>query len=236
MSFSHLQDQDWKRGDPVVEVLRTKLGSMTNYNYLVVDSHSRRAVIVDPAWQMDVVERALSHAQASLEGILLTHAHADHVDLARPLAAKFGCPIWMSKQEIDASGFSAPELVGIDESAWYIGQMEIKPLLTPGHTAGCICYLIGENLFTGDVLFVEGCGICPDVEAAYQMFESLQRLKREVMPDTRIFPGHSYGKPPGLTFTCVMRENIYLHFRDKHRFAEFRQRHVRDRAKLFEFH
>ncbi|MBN8211832.1 MAG: MBL fold metallo-hydrolase [Xanthomonadales bacterium] len=221
---------------PIVEVLRTKRGSMTNYNYLVVDSFSRRAVIVDPAWQMDVVEHAMSQAQASLEGVLLTHAHADHVDLAGVLSEKYGCPVWMSTREIEASGFSAANLVGIDESDWWIGGMKITPILTPGHTPGCFCYLIGDNLFTGDVLFVEGCGICPDVESAYQMFESLQRLKREIKPETRIFPGHSFGKAPGLNFTGVIRENIYLHFRDKKRFAEFRQRHVHNREKFFEFH
>jgi hydroxyacylglutathione hydrolase len=221
---------------PIVEVLRTKRGSMTNYNYLIVDSFTRRAVIVDPAWQLDVIEHAMSQARASLEGVLLTHSHADHVDLAGVLSEKYGCPVWMSTQEIEASGFSAANLVGIDESAWWVGRMKITPILTPGHTEGCVCYLVGDNLFTGDVLFVEGCGICPDVESAHQMFDSLQKLKRELKPDTRIFPGHSFGKPPGLNFAGVTRENIYLHFRDKDRFAEFRQRHVQNREKFFEFH
>ncbi|WP_257386472.1 MBL fold metallo-hydrolase [Tahibacter caeni] len=221
---------------PEVGVLRTARGSMTNYNYLVTDPSTRRAVLVDPAWQADVIEQALDDANAGLDGILLTHAHPDHIDLAKPLATKYGCPLWMSREEIAASGFRAPGLVGIDENAWWVGRMLVKPLLTPGHTPGCVCYLIGDNLFTGDVLFAEGCGICPGVDAAHQMFDSLQRLKRELRPQTRIYPGHSFGKPPGQLFADVLQENIYLQFRDRQGFAAFRLRPGQSRAKLFTFH
>jgi hydroxyacylglutathione hydrolase len=220
---------------PEVEVLRTARGSMANFNYLVTDPSSRRAVLVDPAWQTDVIEQALQRADAELDGIVLTHSHSDHIDLARPLAQKHGCPLWMSRQEILASGFRAPQLVAIEESAWWVGGMLIKPLLTPGHTPGCVCYLIGDNLFTGDVLFAEGCGICPDVDAAHQMFDSLQRLKRELRPQTRIYPGHSFGKPPGQLFCDVLENNIYLHFRDAQGFADFRLRPGQSPARFAEF-
>lgn len=222
--------------EPQVAVLRTVRGSMTNYNYLVVDPYSRRAVVVDPAWQIDVIERALADAHADLDGILLTHSHPDHIDLAKAMARRYDCPIWMSRQEIAASGFDAPQLVGIDETVWWAGRMLIRPLLTPGHTAGCVCYLIGDNLFTGDVLFAEGCGICPGVEEAHQMFDSLQRLKRELAPHTRIFPGHSFGESPGQLFSDVLQNNMYLQFHDKQGFAAFRLRPGQSRAKLFEFH
>lgn len=221
---------------PEVEVLRTVRGTMTNYNYLVVDPATRLAVVVDPAWQIDVIESALARSRARLAGVLLTHAHPDHVDLARPLAQQHQCPIWMSRLEIAASGFSAPQLVGIDETAWWVGGMRIRPLLTPGHTPGCVCYRIGDNLFTGDVLFAEGCGICPDVAAAHAMFDSLERLRRELDPRTRIFPGHSFGKAPGQLFSAVLDDNIYLQFRDKQGFAAFRLRPGQSRARLFGFH
>lgn len=234
MSANPLQAR-FTSGAPEVAVLRTARGSMTNYNYLVTDPYSRRAVLVDPAWQISVIEQALQQACAELDGILLTHAHSDHVDLARPLAQRYGCPLWMSRQEIVASGFRAPQLVAIEESAWWIGGMLIKPLLTPGHTPGCVCYLIGDNVFTGDVLFAEGCGVCPSADAAHQMFGSLQRLKRELPPRTKVYPGHSYGRPPGQLFSDILENNIYLHFRDPQEFAGFRLRPGQHRAKLAEF-
>lgn len=220
---------------PAVTVLDVRRHAMKNYSYLVVDPLSRRAVIVDPAWQIEKVEAALVSAEATLDGILVTHSHHDHVHLSRPLSEKHGCPIWMSDVEIDTSGFRAPRLRGIGAGAWQVGRMRIEAILTPGHTPGSACYAIGANLFTGDVLFAEGCGICPDTAAAYEMFASLARLRACVAPRTRIFPGHSYGQQPGRPMAQLLRENIYLQFSDKESFASFRMRGGQDLAKLFVF-
>lgn len=220
---------------PEVTVLKMSHHLMINYNYLVVDPCSRNAIIVDPAWEIEKIELALINAQAQLSGILLTHSHADHVHLAKPLALKYNCPIWMSKDEIKASGFNAEQLVAIDETPFLVGEMEIQPILTPGHTSGCMCYIIDNNIFTGDVLFAEGCGICPNLDAAHKMFASLEYLKSQLSVDTRIFPGHSYGKQPGQLFSEVLKNNIYLQFPDKDSFASFRLRANQNKAKMFKF-
>lgn len=220
---------------PQVVALKMCHEFMKNYSYLVVDPGSRHAIIVDPAWQMEKIDQALIDTQTSLSGVLITHSHPDHVHLALPIAEAFDCPIWMSKEEISASGFSAAALVGIDTSPLAVGQMLIEPIFTPGHTPGCMCYLIAGNLFTGDVLFAEGCGICPDTEAAHTMFASLETLKNRLRPETRIFPGHSYGTPPGQRLSQLLRENIYLQFADKHSFAAFRMRSGQNVAKMFDF-
>jgi hydroxyacylglutathione hydrolase len=218
---------------PQIIVLDMYCQFLRNYNYVVVDPGSRQAVIVDPAWQMEKIDQALMNMQAILSGILITHSHPDHIHLAKPIAEKLNCPIWMSREEVAASGFRSSQLRCIDTSPWPVGQMLIEPILTPGHTPGCICYLVGDNLFTGDVLFAEGCGMCPDAEAAHAMFASLQKLKARLKPQTRIFPGHCYGKPPGQTLSQLLRDNIYLHFPDKDSFAAFRLRGGQDEALMF---
>lgn len=220
---------------PEVIVLEMQYQFLKNYNYLVVDPASRQAVIVDPAWQMEKIDQALRDTRATLSGILITHSHPDHIHLANPIAEKRNCPIWMSREEIAASGFKSRQLACIDTTPWAIGQMLIEPILTPGHTPGCLCYLIGDNLFTGDVLFAEGCGICPDTQAAHAMFASLQYLKTRLKPRTRIFPGHCYGKPPGQSLSQLLRDNIYLHFPDRDSFAAFRLRSGQDEALMFGF-
>jgi hydroxyacylglutathione hydrolase len=231
-NYIHLQHQS-----PLaqVTVLRMSNRSMVNYNYLVVDPISRKAVIVDPAWQIDKIDQALVKAGASLSGVLITHSHQDHIHLAKPLASKYKCPIWMSENEIAISNFSDKQLIPIDETPWSVGQLLIQPILTPGHTPGCICYLIGDNLFTGDVLFAEGCGLCSDTHAAYDMYTSLEKLKNRLAPHTQIFPGHSYGRSPGQQFSRLLRENMYLQFTTRETFAAFRLRSGQDRVKMFNF-
>jgi len=209
---------------PRVIVLEMYSPSFHNYNYLVVDPSSQQAVVVDPAWQAEKIDQALRDVQAKLSGVLVTHSHPDHIHLAHPLAERYGCPIWMSKEEIAVSGFKARHLIALDMDPWFVGQMLIEPILTPGHTPGSVCYLVGNNLFCGDVLFAEGCGVCPDTAAAHAMFASLENLKARLSPRTRIFSGHSYGRPPGQTMSEVLRENVYLQFSDKGSFAAFRLR------------
>lgn len=220
---------------PHVVVLDVRRDAMKNYNYLVVDPGTLEAVVVDPAWEIETIDRALADTRSRLSGILVTHSHPDHVDLAEVLAEKYDCPIWMSRIEIAATGFGAGRLVGIDTRPWTVGRMPIEPILTPGHTPGSMCYLIGDNLFTGDVLFAEGCGICPDTDSAYAMFASLHHLKNRLASHTRIFPGHSYGEPPGRPMSQLLRENVYLQFSDQETFAAFRLRRGQDKARLFGF-
>lgn len=218
-----------------VIVMRMSFHRMINYNYLVVDSAGGKAVIVDPAWEMDKIDQALLAEGASLGGILLTHSDPDHTHLAIPLAAKHGCPIWMSREEIEESGFRAERLVAIGREPFSVGSLSIDPIFTPGHSAGSICYLIGDNLFTGDTLFAEGCGLCPDQEGAHRMFASLELLKRRLAPHTRIYPGHSYGKAVGQVFSQVLKENIYLQFPTAAQFAAYRLRKGQNHANFFAF-
>lgn len=218
-----------------VVVLEVQRGFMRNLNYLVMDRWTREAVIVDPAWEMERVEAAVTGARATLRGVLLTHSHPDHVNLAERVSERYDCPVWMSHAEIAASGFTLERLVGIDEQPWLIGRMGIEPVLTPGHTPGCVCYVVGNNVFTGDVLFAEGCGLCPDVPAAHAMFDSLQKLRARLGPRTRVYPGHSYGKPPGQFLGDLFKDNIYFHFSTRESFAAFRMRSGPHRARLLSF-
>lgn len=208
---------------------------MKNNSYLVVDPASRQAVLIDPAWEMEKIEQSLADCGATLCGILITHAHFDHIHLAKPLADFHNCALWMSALEIADSGFRARQLVAIDETPLRVGGLTVEPILTPGHTPGSLCYLIGDSLFSGDVLFAEGCGICDGMESACAMYASLQVLKSRIAPHVHIYPGHTYLRPPGQRFGEVMHCNMYLHFADQNSFAAYRLRKGQDVRQLLSF-
>ena len=197
-----------------------------NYSYLIVDSASQTAVIVDPAWQKKIIDQKLRQHNATLAAVLLTHSHFDHGNLAPQLVDEHNCVVMMSKIEIDYYGYRSRNLQAIEDfTSFSLGGTQILPILTPGHTKGSLCYLIEENLFTGDTLFSEGCGMCWGKGAdPYAMYDSIQYLKGALKMSTRIYPGHSYGEKPGQTFGKLMKNNIYLLIKDREFFVKFRMR------------
>jgi hydroxyacylglutathione hydrolase len=209
--------------------------SFKNYCYLIINTYNKKAILIDPAWEMEKNERQLEHHQVTLVSILLTHHHFDHVNLANSLALKYHVPVMMSKTEIEYYGFSCHNLSPIGQTNNItIEQIEILPLFTPGHTRGAISYWVADNLFSGDTLFIEGCGICIGHGGdPSQMFDSLSYLKAIIPIDTKIYPGHSYGKEPGLPFPYLLRNNIYLQFNNKQQFIDFRMR--KNQKGIFDF-
>lgn len=218
-----------------VHRIKTSFHGFKNNNYLVIDSATGAAVVVDPSWEFDKLACSVERESVQLQGVLITHSHPDHIHLAKKMADHYCCPIWMSNEEIVYSGFNAKQLVPIGQVPWALGTSEIIPIPTPGHTPGCTCYLIGNNLFSGDVLFNEGCGLCPDRPSARAMYYSLRKLKATLRDDTRIYPGHTYSALPGQKFSTVIKSNIYLHFTDVDSFCNFRLRLGQDKSKMFKF-
>lgn len=207
-------------------MLHTIFMQMKNYVYVGIDPATRKAFVVDPAWDIRKIEQCLEQENAVLDKVLLTHSHIDHVNLANQLAKKYNVPVYMSQEEIDYYKFRCANLQSFcDKEMITVGTKNIRCLVTPGHTKGGACYLVEEHAFTGDTLFIEGCGMCKlPGGSALEMFYSLQRLKKEFTAETRIYPGHRYVDMPGQTMEYVKEHNIYLAMNDKEHFIAFRNR------------
>ncbi len=176
----------------------------STYTYLLADAVSKEAVLIDPVIEM--VERDLALLRelgVNLKYVLDTHVHADHVTASGELRRRTGAKIGVS---------SAYDLACVDLHLNHgqelnIGNLRIQVLHTPGHTSGCLSYVIGDRIFTGDALLISGCGRT-DFQggSAERLYESI-RTKIFTLPEAMmIFPGHDY---KGLTHSTVGLERLH---------------------------
>ena len=159
-----------------------------NYAYLVVQG--RRAAVVDPS-QADPVLRAIDEHQLVLSEIWLTHHHWDHVGGIEPLIEE--CPIArVCGSRYDAAHSRIPKQTDAlqDGDSFEFGGAKVRIMEIPGHTLGAIAYVTEGNLFSGDTLFIAGCGRV--FEGTMEMMsDSLAKL-RSLPTDTKIWCGHEY--------------------------------------------
>jgi hydroxyacylglutathione hydrolase len=160
-----------------------------NYIYLVQEPASGQVAVVDPAEAEPVIAELESRGW-TLNAILNTHHHPDHVGGNRALKQRYGCRIVGPK----ADEWRIP---GIDETVdegdtWSLGEQTAQVMMTPGHTRGhCVYWFADANaLFCGDTLFALGCGRLFE-GSPQQMWASL--LKLRALPDeTLIYCAHEY--------------------------------------------
>ncbi len=224
-------------GSVVVQPLKVQRLTFKNYCYLIYDPASADAILIDPAWEFPKIQNAIQIAQCQLKAILLTHHHPDHVDLAEECAKFYDVPVFMSAAEVNTYHFQCFNLQLLSSNTTFkIGTVSITAISTPGHTQGGICYLINNNLFTGDTVFNEGCGVCSGKGASPEdMFNTLQNLKNIIDDSVLMYPGHVFYAPIGQTFAYVKKNNIYLQLTNQTSFVSFRMRKNQNQKKLFNF-
>ena len=205
--------------------IKTTNFDLINYCYLVFDSESKEGVLIDPSWQPDLIEEEIRKNGVKIKGVLLTHHHNDHIHLSNYFTNKYCVSAWMHRIEFEYYEPVLDNLRVFDHFKIELGSIRFKALHVPGHTKGGVLYIIDNHVFTGDTLYMEGCGVCDDVGGdPFEMFDSLQLIKRKIKKEDLIFSGHSFGKPQGLTFEELLKSNIYLNIPDEDQFVKFRMR------------
>ncbi|CAI7787837.1 unnamed protein product, partial [Closterium sp. NIES-53] len=202
---------------------------MRNFIYLVGDAHSREAIVVDGAWDVEGILRYAEAERVKLVGAVVTHYHFDHTGGMPPppfdalgikvpgikeLAATHGLKVYANKHDAallrSKNGVPSDSIVEVQDGATIeVGAVSLRFIHTPGHTPGSQCIHIerapGHDdgvLISGDTLFIGSCGRLdlPDCNRE-AMYDSLQKLAA-LPPDTRVYPGHDYGG----AFTSIGKE------------------------------
>ena len=193
-------------------------------SYLVWDPDSRHAVVIDPVLDFDpasgVVDddsvaellRAAEQEGVTIDWVLETHIHADHLSGAPLIKARTGARIAIGEhvrevqnifrpifgaEDVKAEGGDFDRLLA-DGERLRVGGLDIEVISTPGHTPACVSYRIGDAVFVGDTLFMPDYGTArTDFPGgcARQLYRSIRRIL-SLPPKTRLFMCHDY-KAPG---------------------------------------
>ena len=207
-----------------------ELGPMENFVYLIHDHASGRAAVVDPAWEVPEVLALAESRGVRITDILLTHSHHDHINGISDVLDKYDAQLHLMKDEAQFWG-QALDMPTLHHGGEVIalGETQIKTLLTPGHTPGSACYHVGNELITGDTLFVFGCGRC-DLNGGdpEQMFVTLRDMAERLPAETLIHPGHNYAEKTCTTMHEQVEGNPFMHFDRPEYFVHYRM-HNHDR-------
>ncbi|MBF0511078.1 MAG: MBL fold metallo-hydrolase [Candidatus Omnitrophica bacterium] len=189
-----------------------EIGPINNFVYLLGDPQTKEMVIIDPAWDIDFLSQEAKRLGYKITGAFLSHAHPDHLNGLHKLVSLYHVPVYISKYELPIMRPAIKGLIDVkDKDKLSIGQISVDVLHTPGHSPGCQCFLVKNQLFTGDVLFIDGCGRCDlpgsDPKA---MYNSLYNILMKLPDETIIYPGHHYGPIPSDTMGHQKKTNPYL--------------------------
>lgn len=180
----------------------------STYTYLLADPKSRKAVLIDPVFEQHARDRALiEELNLTLLYTLDTHCHADHVTGAWLMQQALGSKIGISGRYGDMIE-GADQLLDHGDVVKF-GDRALMVRATPGHTDGCITYVLDDNsmAFTGDCLLIRGAGRCDFQQGnAAEMYRSIKEQIFTLPDSCALYPGHDYN---GRTVSTVGEEKAY---------------------------
>ncbi|MEX0620678.1 MAG: MBL fold metallo-hydrolase [Solirubrobacterales bacterium] len=191
-----------------IEVLGSTVGQVAENSFTVFRTDSGRAIMIDPGDEPDRLMQPLAERGLTLEAILLTHCHFDHIGAVTPVARATGAPVYCPEMEVGVladimsyvpwPGFGPFESYEADHTVkggetLSLAGLEIDVLFTPGHSPGHVTYSIREQaaLFSGDVLFQNSVGRVDLPGGDWDtLLESIRMLVESHPAETTIYPGH----------------------------------------------
>lgn len=203
-------------------VKQMQVGQMAVFAYLVGDPITGDAMVIDPA---DNTKEIIAEAQKNklrINYIINTHGHVDHIggnaEMQKLTGAKIivheddaimltSTPAMMLKM-FGAKQSPPANILVKDGDIISVGNVALKVIHTPGHSPGGICLYTPGYVFTGDTLFVEAVGRTDLPGGSWQvMYKSIQERLFSLPNDTKVMPGHNYGRTPTTTIGHEKKNN-----------------------------
>lgn len=190
----------------------------STYSYLLADEGTREALLIDPVLeQVNRDVRLIEELGLVLVATVETHVHADHVTGASQIRQALGSQIAVPA----AAGVACADVELHDREELPFGRFALRAIATPGHTSGCMSYLVGAMVFTGDALLIRSCGRT-DFQSgdAGKLYDSVTGRLFALPSSTVVYPAHDYRGFTSSTIGEETRLNERLARRSREDFIE----------------
>lgn len=189
--------------------------------YILVDEKTKKCAVVDPGGAKDKILNYIKSNSLQLEYILLTHAHGDHIGAVNYIKSQTGAKVVAHSEEkellldnrknLSYSMHCGPQEVDADiyvndKDKLDLGELRLSFIHTPGHTKGCMCIRVNNEMFTGDTLFAGSIGRTDLYSGNYKQIEKSLKKLSKYEDNINIYPGHG----PSSTLGIEKVSNPYM--------------------------
>ena len=195
----------------MLKVHTLTLGAYQTNCYIIHEESSKTCCVIDPGYDADRILDKLESLGLTLEAILLTHGHFDHVGAVKELAAETQCDVYLCPDDLSmppmmTAGPLTYTKTYTEGSRLSLAGLDISVLHTPGHTPGSVCLLTGDAIFSGDTLFAGSCGRTDLPGGSWSTITASLRRLAAIEGNFWIYPGHA----ESTTLAQEKRYNPYL--------------------------
>ena len=163
--------------------------------YFVWEDGADTCAVIDPGYEPKLVMEQATRLGKTIEAILLTHGHFDHVGAVKEIAKDTGCKVYICGEDLSMPEYmTAGRLYYTDlyqaEDTVTAGGVAFAVMHTPGHTPGSVCLIAGDSIFSGDTLFAGSCGRTDFPGGSWNQIQNSLKQLAKLDKNYSVYPGH----------------------------------------------
>ena len=200
-----------------MKVHQIQVGNMQNFTYILEDEDTDTAIVLDPSWDLEEIQKVIEKNNLKVKYIVNTHHHFDHT-----IGNEYLTKITNAKIIQHNASSLKNDLTVSDGDKIKFGNSELIVFHTPGHSKDSMCLVGDGKIFTGDTLFVGNCGrVDLPGGSAKELYHSLFDILHKMDEKLVLYPGHNYGSSTSSTLGKEKKTNFVLQPRTEQEFLEF---------------